>query len=447
MAYLLDSGQDEQEYTLSHLARRYLGVTYPLRAEEIYEQGCPEAFYEILTDDAYLIAELAALLLDRMDADLNFLYFYGELPVQLILAEMTRRGIPVDGAACAETHENMLNRRKKLVEEITGDAHVNLWDGGQVYTLLTDRNARFPNRGIYRREEVSHKELKQMARYDPIATRILQWRDLQTDLNFLKEAAGKSRVHPRWNVLTLTSRITASDPAVQSVNKVTCRPLVRPEPGWVMIKADYRQIQMRILANLSNDPELVGAFREGRDVHWLTVEMCEISGQTDKEKQDKAKAVNYGILFQMTADGLCHELGVDRKTAQLYIDAFWEKYSDARKFLDDFVEDVKQLEPQDRIVRSYLGRVRRFDGEFGSREQRQAKATLLQQIEADTLRLAIMRLESKFRLLKMKSRIVMIVHDAVYVESPEEELARYWIKRTMEEAVELPLVPLEVEIA
>ena len=152
--------------------------------------------------------------------------------------------------------------------------------------------------------------------------------------------------------------------------------------------------------------------------------MCDIAGETDKEKRDKAKAVNYGILFQMTADGLGHELGIDRKTAQGYIDAFWKKYSVAKKFLDDFVADLKQQDPQDRVVRSYLGRMRRFDGEFGSREQRQAKATLLQQIEADTLRLALMRLEAKFRQLKMKSRIVMTIHDAVYVEAPEEEEER-----------------------
>jgi DNA polymerase-1 len=158
--------------------------------------------------------------------------------------------------------------------------------------------------------------------------------------------------------------------------------------------------------------------------------------------------VNYGILFQMTADGLAHELRIDRKTAQGYIDAFWETYSVAKHFLDDFVVDLKRHEPRDRVVRSYLGRIRLFDGDFGSRQQRQAKATLLQQIEADTLRLALMSLEAKFKQLKMKSRIVMTIHDDVYVEAPvqEEERARYWIKRTMEEAVEMAIVPLEVEI-
>jgi DNA polymerase-1 len=203
-------------------------------------------------------------------------------------------------------------------------------------------------------------------------------------VNFLKVSAGKSRVHPRRNVMTRTARIAASHPAVQSVNKVTCRPLMRPGPEWVMIKADHKQIQMRILANLPNDPELVCAFREGRDVHWLTVEMRGIDGETDMERRDKAKAVNYGILFQKTADGLSHGLGIDRKTARGYIDGFWEKYSVAKIFFDDFVRDLKQREYPARVVRSYPGRMRRFDGESGGRKQRQAKATLLQQIEAHT---------------------------------------------------------------
>lgn len=139
-------------------------------------------------------------------------------------------------------------------------------------------------------------------------------------------------------------------------------------------KADDRQIQMRILANLSEDPELVRAFREGNDVHWLTVEMCGIQGATDTEKRDKAKAVNFAILFQMTADGLSSELGTDRKTAQRFIDAFWDKYSTAKKWLDDFVGELKDKPSDDRVVRSSLGRTRRFEGEFGQRERRRAKA-------------------------------------------------------------------------
>lgn len=448
MAYLLDSGRAEPEYSLSYLARRYLDINYPNRSADICDTAYPESLRQILSDDAYLIWDLAAVLLDRMDADLRWFYFYGELKVALILNEMSRYGIPVDGAAATEAYKDILTQMKKLENEITGGAGINLWDGSALYRLLQEQKAVFPNRAVLRREEVTQDDLKKMASSNPVAAKILEWRDLHTDLSFLKVAAGKSRIHPRWNFLTKTSRITASNPAVQNVSKVRCRPLMRPGPGWTMIKADYKQVQMGLLANLSNDPELVAAFRQGLDVHWLTVEMCGIQGATDKEKRDKAKAVNFGILFQMTADGLSRELQIDLKTAQGYIDAFWAKYATAKKWLDDFVKELNQKDPKERAVKSSLGRARLFDGEFGLRERRRAKATLLQQEEADLLRMAVMRLYARFRDLGMKSQVVMTIHDAVYVEAPDEEAqaARNILKTEMEAAVEMPVVPLEVDI-
>jgi DNA polymerase I len=339
MAYLLDSGRPEHEHSLSHLARRYLDINYPNRSVEIFEKDYPEASYEILSEDAYLIWDLAAVLLDKMDADLRWFYFYGELKIALILNEMSRYGIPVDGAAAMQVYRDALTQMNELAEEITEGRDLNLWGGSHVYEILKDREPKSLSRAARRTQEVSHGELKQITYSSSVASKILEWRDLQTDLSFLKTAAGKSRIHPRWNFLTKTSRITAFNPAVQNVSKVRCRPLLRPGPGWTMIKADYKQVQMRVLANLSNDHELVAAFRQGLDVHWLTVAMCGIQGATNKEKRGKAKAVNFGILFQMTADGLSRELNTDRKTAQAYINAFWAKYSTAKKWLDEFVKN------------------------------------------------------------------------------------------------------------
>jgi DNA polymerase-1 len=220
-----------------------------------------------------------------------------------------------------------------------------------------------------------------------------------------------------------------------------------PPSGWVLVKADYRQIQMRILANLSNDPELVSAFRQGLDVHWLTAEMCDIKGETAKARRDKAKTVNFGILFQMTALSLSQELETDVATAQRYIRAFWKKYSVAKAYLERFVQELRAKPPEERWVRSDLGRIRRFDGAFGVVERRKAKATLLQHNEADILRIAVMNLYARLRDLKMRSRIVMLIHDAVYVEAPQKEAdrAKEVLKREMESAVEMPLVPLEVD--
>lgn len=145
---------------------------------------------------------------------------------------------------------------------------------------------------------------------------------------------------------------------------------------------------------------------------------------------------------------MSRELGTDLRTAHGYIKAFWAKYSVAKQFMDDFGEELKKKRPEERVVMSYLGRRRRFDGEFGPTQQRQAKATLLQQQEADILRLAVMRLYATFRDLGMRSRVVMTIHDAVYVEAPEEEAekARDILKAEMEGAVEMPLIPLEVDI-
>jgi DNA polymerase-1 len=206
--------------------------------------------HEILADDAYLIWDLASVLLDQMDADLKWFYFYGELKIVLILNEMSRYGIPVDGQAATQMYRDTLIHMNKLAEEIAGGQDVNLWNGSHVYQILKGRKANFPNRAIHRRHEVTQDDLKKTALSNPVAAKILEWRDLHTDLSFLKKASGQSRIYPRWNMMTKTSRITASNPAVQNVNKVRCRPLMRPDPGWTLIKADYKQVQMRILAYL-----------------------------------------------------------------------------------------------------------------------------------------------------------------------------------------------------
>ncbi len=164
-------------------------------------------------------------------------------------------------------------------------------------------------------KKASRYDLKNLARENLLAAQILEWRDMATDLSFLSRAAGVDRVYPEWKIISRTGRIHASNTAVQNVNKSTCRPLFVPVPGCVLLKADYKQMQMRLLANYSRDSELVSAFQEGKDVHWLTVEMCGIQGATDKEKRDRAKEVNFGILFQMSPWGLAKKLGTDISTA------------------------------------------------------------------------------------------------------------------------------------
>jgi DNA polymerase I len=448
MAHLLNSGGDKEDYALSHLVHEYLQEDYPLWIEEIADRPYPQVMHEILAWDAYLIYETAYVLNEQIhaaDPDLAFVYTYGEVPLVTILLQMSRKGIGVETRKAAAILAEAQTRSNALYNEIAGDEEVNLWSKREIYQLCL----RHHSKPSAMKKNFTGDDLNRWAPDYPLISKIVEWHDLQTDLQFLEEASRSSRVHPEWNTRTKTSRIYARNPAVQNVSKETCRPLMIPSQGCTFLKADYKQLQMRLLANMSQDPELIRAFSEGKDVHWLTVDMCGIQGASDKERRDIAKEVNYGILFQMTARGLAKTLGADATTAQRYINAFWAKYSVAREWLDNRVAHLKRKTLVNPYVQSYLGRRRRFAGKITSGDIRKAKATILQQSEAEVLRMALMNLIGSFRQKKMKSRVVMILHDAIWVEAPveESEEAEKILAKSMRGAVEHPLVTLDVDLA
>jgi DNA polymerase I len=446
MAHLLNSGRDKEEYALSHLVHEYLQEDYPLWMQEIADRPYPQVIHEILAVDAYLIYQTAYVLNEQIhaaDVDLAFVYTYGEVPLVTLLLEMSRNGIGVDTRKAGALYNEMKSKSDALQDEIAFGEEVNLRSKRDVYELCVRRHSKPPAM----KRNFEGGDLNRWAPDYPLIARIVEWHDLQTDLQFLRAAAKATRVHPDWNIRTKTSRIYARNPAVQNVSKETCRPLMIPSQGCTFLKADYKQLQMRLLANMSQDPELIKAFRGGKDVHWLTVEMCGMQGATDKERRDIAKEVNYGILFQMTARGLAKTLGTDTRTAQRYINAFWANYSVAKEWLDNKVAHLKKKPLVDPYVQSYLGRRRLFTGKITASHIRKAKATILQQSEAEILRMALMNLMGSFRQKKMKSSVVMILHDAIWVEAPMDEAgdAMRILEQSMCSSVEYSSVPLEVD--
>jgi DNA polymerase I len=446
MAHLLNSGGDKEDYALSHLVHDYLQEDYPLWMQEIADRSYPQVMHGMLAWDAYLIYQTAYVLNEQIhaaDPDLAFMYTYGEVPLVTILLEMSRNGIGVDTPRAAALYYEEQSKSDALYDEITGGEEVNLWSKRKIYELCV----RHHSKPLGMKLNFTGDDLKRWAADYPLMAKIGEWHDLQTDLQFLQAAAKAPRVHPEWNIRTKTSRIYARNPAVQNVSKETCRPLLIPSHGCTFLKADYKQLQMRLLANMSQDPELMRAFSECKDVHWLTVEMCGIQGATDKERRDIAKEVNYGILFQMTAWGLAKKLSTDPATAHRYINAFWSKYSVAKEWLDNRVAHLNKKPVTKPYMESYLGRRRRFAGKITSGDIRRAKATILQQSEAEVLRMALMNLIGSFRQKKMKSRAVMLLHDAIWVEAPMEEAqeAKRLLEQSMIGAVDYPFVPLAVD--
>jgi DNA polymerase I len=244
---------------------------------------------------------------------------------------------------------------------------------------------------------------------------------------------------------------------VQNVSR-RLRFLFRPTPGHALIKADYSQAQLRILAHLSGDEALVKLFKEGGDVHAETARLLGID-------RDLAKQVNFGICFGISAPRLAGRINsevrkrnrllhldeqqvlIDEVIAQHYIDQFEDRYPAVRAFFEQEWKRLKRLPQKERVVRSPLGRIRRFNAFPNKALERSFKVTWPQQIEADLIKTAMLRLDRIFRKRKMGARMVMMIHDSLWVECPEEEtdLVRHLMEKMMTTAAKLR-VSLELDI-
>jgi DNA polymerase I len=281
---------------------------------------------------------------------------------------------------------------------------------------------------------------------------------MDQNVKFLSMAAGRQRIHPVWGqTRSGTSRIYARQPAVQNVSR-RLRYLFAPAPNQVLIKADYSQAQLRILAHLSNDEGLIRIFNEEGDVHGETARLLGLD-------RDLAKQVNFGICFGISASRLAGRINselvkrncllspheqqdlIDEARAEGYIDQFHDRYPGVRAFFDREWKKLKKLPQKHRVVRSPLGRIRRFERHPSKALERSFKVTWPQQIEADLIKTAMLRLDRIFRRRNMKARIVMMIHDCIWVECPERESEqiKLLMRRMMTTAGKLK-VPLSVEM-
>jgi DNA polymerase I len=461
MAYLLnpDAGREQAEdLSLTHLAHEYLNEDYPHMALGVRDKCYPEAFYDALVRDARTILGLAEVLPTHLDKSLFDLYQHVELPLMHVLDSMRRVGIGIDGDKARVELQRLRQDLDSLTQEITGGVPVDLSSNQEVFRFLIQKGVRFDNPYVYTVQKVNTPLLEELALTYAGVQAILDWRQMHKDVAFLSMAEGKDRVHPVWGqTRSGTSRIYARQPAVQNVSR-RLRYLFVPAPGHVLIKADYSQAQLRILAHLSNDEGLIRLFNEGGDVHGETARLLGVD-------RDLAKQVNFGICFGISAGRLAARMNseiikrnrtlpteerqalTDEAQAQGYIDQFHGRYPGVKAFFDREWKKLKKLPQKERIVRSPLGRIRRFDTYPSKALERSFKVTWPQQIEADLIKTAMLRLDRIFRRRNKGARIVMMIHDALWVECPEEEAeqVRHLMRKMMTTAAKLK-VPLAVEI-
>jgi DNA polymerase-1 len=304
--------------------------------------------------------------------------------------------------------------------------------------------------------------LEELAESHTTPALVLEYRQLaklkNTYLDQLPNLADREgRIHTTFNqVGTATGRLSSTNPNLQNIPIRTAvgreiRAAFIAASGNVLMSADYSQIELRLMAHFSQDPLLLDAYRTGKDIHTLTAaEVFGVDAATmDKETRNRAKAVNFGIVYGISPFGLAAQLGIDQKTAKQYIETYFERYAGVRRFIDETLDTVRR----DQAVRTHFGRVRPIP-DIQSRNpnmrgfaERTAVNTPLQGTAADLIKLAMLRIDQTLRDRKLKSQMTLQVHDELLFDVvPEEadELQKL-VKQEMEHVAEFT-VPIIADV-
>jgi DNA polymerase I len=387
-----------------------------------------------------------------------------DLPLAPVLGQMEETGILIDHeqlSVLSRRMEEEIARISAEIYELTGKTF-NINSPQQLGKILFE-DLQLPAPVKYGKGKTISTAagvLEELAEQFPIARKVLDFRQLAKLKGTYSDALPAlidpftGRLHTTFHQTgAATGRLASSDPNLQNIPIRTAlgreiRAAFIPRPGWKLIVADYSQIELRLLAHFSRDPVLLDAFHRGEDIHTRTA--AEVFGvppiAITPDHRRRAKAVNFGIVYGQSPFGLAQSLGIERKEAEIYIRAYFERYAGVRKWLDATIAEVRRTG----FARNLFGR-RRPIPDMNSRNftargfaERTAVNTPLQGTAADLIKLAMIRVHE--RLAGMEAKLLLQVHDELLLEAPSKEAqdVRAMVKKEMENVHKLE-VPLLVE--
>jgi len=421
-----------------------------------------------LAEAADITGRLSFALRNDVDqAGLAKLYAEIDLPLVPVLARMEQAGVKIDTAALAQMSvelEREIGAKAREIYEAAG-MEFNVGSPKQLGDVLFNRmNLPKPVKyGKGRTISTAVDVLEELAENHPIARMVLDYRQLTKLKSTYVDAlpvminSATGRLHTTFGQTgTATGRLSSANPNLQNIPIRTelgrgIRAAFIAEPGHVLLTADYSQIELRLLAHFSHDPLLLEAYRRGDDIHTLTA--SQVFGvpplMVTPDHRRQAKVVNFGIVYGLSAFGLSQQLGIEPKEAKQFIDAYFEKYSGVRRFIDKTLDDARR----DMKVKTLFGRVRPIP-DINSKNsnqrgfaERTAVNTPLQGTAADLIKVAMIRIDAALGDRGLKSRMTLQVHDELVFEVPESEVdvMRSLVREHMEKVHELA-VPLQVEL-
>ncbi len=457
-AYLLESTRTS--YPIAFLAQIYADVD----AAHTVPEGFDDAVFRTC-ESADLVARLAPIVRSKLrDSGLEKLYDEIELPLIPILADIELAGMKVDGESLTRFSEYITTELASLREKITAIAgrEFNIGSPKQVGEVFGELNIETGKKTATGQVSTSHDVLVELAETYEIARHIIDYRELDklraTYADALpKMIASDGRVHGTLNqTVAATGRLSSTEPNLQNIPVRTelgqqIRKAFIPEPGNKLISADYSQLELRILAHITQDPRMLEAYRNNEDIHSQTARL--VFGATDekelKEKRRLAKIVNFGIAYAVEAFGLSQRVGISRSEAKQVIADYFATYKGIRDYMDRTPVEAREKG----YITSLFGRRRHFpsinDRNFAvrSRAEREAINMPIQGTASDIVKIAMIRVAQALDAEKLETRMIMQVHDELLFEGPASEIetAKTLIKREMEAAATLD-VPLVVEI-
>ena len=472
MHYLINP---EKSHKPEILAKSYLDVDMDADIEEKQEEPV-SLFDEPAEDDGRdAVRDAAAAVLTGLkvrkeleDNSLSHLYSDIEEPLMLVLAKMERDGVKVDLRQLDEFAAGLrkeMNEREARIREMADEPELNISSPKQVGEVLFDKLALDPKakktgRGSYPTDEATLMALEDK---HPIIDEILEFRAVKKLLSTYIEpfpsfvSPSDGRVHTTFNqALTATGRLSSSNPNLQNIpirterGKEIRKAFVAGEPDGVIVSADYSQIELRIMAHISQDQHLIQAFREGRDIHSATAE--KIFGishdEVTPDQRRIAKTANFGIMYGISSFGLAQRLGISRTEAKKLIDDYFAAFPAIRSFIDDTIASARE----NGYVETLFGR-RRYLPDISSRNatvralaERTAVNAPIQGTAADIIKMAMINVDRKMSEAGLKSRMVLQIHDELLFDTVHDEIDTLMsiVKEQMEHVTELS-VPLTVE--
>ncbi|HZC68736.1 MAG TPA: DNA polymerase I [Nitrospirales bacterium] len=436
------------------------------KKEDLFEQRDPEETAPRAAGAASAIARLQPILAEKLAAaGMRDLFERVEIPLTVVLGEMEATGFRVDTGVLARLSKELESQLDRILDEIYRKAgtEFNVNSPKQLSEVLFEKLKLPPVKKTKTGYSTDEEVLTQLALQHDLPADILNYRSLSklkstyVDALPLLVRPETGRLHTSMNqTITATGRLSSSEPNLQNIPVkgewgMRIREAFVAEPGGLLLSADYNQIEPRILAHLSQDPVLIGAFARGDDIHTATaVEIFNLpAAQITKDMRRVAKTVNFGIIYGISPYGLSAQLGISQQEAKKYIEAYFTRFQGVKAFLDGTIAEAKEKG----YVTTLLGRrrpimeLRSGDPTQRSMGERMAMNTPIQGTAADVIKLAMLAVRGRLQEEGASAKMILQVHDELIFEVAEGaiETVRKIVVEEMERVVTLA-VPLKVDV-